>query len=496
MRGPQATGDIDAAARRGRQGTWCAVAAIVLLVFTALLGPSIASPDLVGSGPSRHFPVDPSDTGATLAMWLGLALAAAAVVLWWLALRQGWEPRIRRVLGWGCAAAVTLVVMPPLGSSDVLSYGAYGRMMVVGLDPYTHTVNDLIARGDPIGLSYQGAWQDVAAVYGPVALAVQGSASWLTGSSMRWFVIVMQLVSLAAFLATAWLLLRATTDDAGKRRVALLWVANPLVLYLVVNAAHIDVVAVMFGIAALTVVQRSPVAAGVLAALAVGTKVSFAVYALALVWALRRDRVALVKLVVAGLVMGCALFVPFLPQMIAPLRAASQYVARESVWHFVQDALSVPLGSSASVAVVSAAAWGLMAVLVWRLSVAVPHRHTSAPHRDEAIRLAALLGTAWLLSGTYVLPWYDVIAWAPLLLLPASGVDLLVLARTAAVSIGYAPGLQMQPPGWLGDLTAPPRSVLAPLMSTALVVLALARPDRLRRQPQAGAQPPASLPSR
>ena len=46
---------------------------------------------------------------------------------------------------------------------------------------------------------------------------------------------------------------------------------------------------------------------------------------------------------------------------------------------------------------------------------------------------------AGLLAWPYVLPWYDALAWAVLPLLPASGLDWLLLARTAALGLGYLP---------------------------------------------------------
>jgi hypothetical protein len=46
---------------------------------------------------------------------------------------------------------------------------------------------------------------------------------------------------------------------------------------------------------------------------------------------------------------------------------------------------------------------------------------------------------AWLFAWPYVLPWYDALGWAFLPLLPASRVDWMLLARTAALAFGYLP---------------------------------------------------------
>ena len=60
---------------------------------------------------------------------LGLAL-----MLW--ANSRGWSPDPRRVF-WTAAAVVTVLVnITPVGSSDVASYAAYGRIAALGHNPY------------------------------------------------------------------------------------------------------------------------------------------------------------------------------------------------------------------------------------------------------------------------------------------------------------------------------------------------------------------------
>jgi len=60
---------------------------------------------------------------------------------------------------------------------------------------------------------------------------------------------------------------------------------------------------------------------------------------------------------------------------------------------------------------------------------------------------------AWLVAWTYVLPWYDSLAWAllamlPWLPMPWAALDWLVLARTTVLAFGYLParGIAL-PPG-------------------------------------------------
>lgn len=476
--------------RLAHAGTALAASSVAAFVAVAVLGPSAASPRLPGAGPARSFDLHPADSLVAAGMWVALGCGAAAVLLWWLALRDGWQPSIHPIAAWGVVGAAAMAAVPPLGSSDLLSYGAYGRMVVLGLNPYTTETDGLAAIGDPVGLAYRGGWLEAPSVYGPVASGIQGAGSWVSGTSMKLFVLVMQLLALGAFLLTAWLLHRSAAEGRSRARVGLLWLANPLVMYLVVNSAHLDGVAIALGLAALLVLQRSPAAAGVLAAAATCTKISSGLYALALLWAARSQRRALLQVALFGLATSAALVVPFLPEILDPLRTASTYLAAESAWWGVHWPLEDWLGATAGARLLSLMGWLLMAVLVWRLALLVPKRTSGRPMTDEALWAAVVLAFAWLLSTTYALPWYDVSAWAPLLLLPASAVDLLLLGRTLALGLGYAPGVTTPPAGWLSPVAESLRRLVTPVATTLLVALVVVAPRRLRPSP-----PRAHLPA-
>jgi hypothetical protein len=102
----------------------------------------------------------------------------------------------------------------------------------------------------------------------------------------------------------------------------------------------------------------------------------------------------------------------------------------------------------------------------------------SASIMDERARLAGLAARgalaftlAWLTAGPYVLPWYDGLAWALLPLLPWSVIDWLVLARTAALAIGYLPARSVAMPAGLGWLVSLVRRGVTPALLLAIAVL-------------------------
>jgi hypothetical protein len=111
-----------------------------------------------------------------------------------------------------------------------------------------------------------------------------------------------------------------------------------------------------------------------------------------------------------------------------------------------------------------------------------------------AIRAAAALGLAWLLTATYSLPWYDVIAWAPFALLAASRWDWLLIARTGVLAAAYVPGRVVPLPAVLNQITKQLRGAVAPVLGVALIGI-IVRWSGLpwhRRQAPTEPQPPGT----
>ena len=220
----------------------------------AVAGPSVMEPALPGpAGPPWSLGLHPSPYLAVSLTAAGLAAGTLGLVLVLRAARGGWSVPARAVLVAGLLAAAALTLVPPFGSSDHLSYAAYGRMLVTGHNPYTTTPAQLAALGDPVARAVQD-WSGSPSVYGPLATAIQGLASLAGGTSVRHIVFVLGLANLAAFAVTALLLHRMTRHDPVQQlRAALLWACNPLLLQVLVAGAHVDGQAVVFGVAAVAV---------------------------------------------------------------------------------------------------------------------------------------------------------------------------------------------------------------------------------------------------
>jgi alpha-1,6-mannosyltransferase len=475
----------------GRIGVALSLLSVTTMVGVAVVGPSEVNLHPIGPGPRRWLSLTFPYGASTAVLAVAVVLGATGLLLGWLSLRRGWAPDPRPLMAAGVASAVVLAVVPPLASSDIGIYAAYGRMVRLGLNPFTHNVLDLVARGDLVGRAYTGPWTEVSSVYGPVAMAWDWLAALIGGDSARWIVWLLQLTAAGLFVAIAVLLdRRARADGVSARvRVALLWTLNPLLMLQLVNGAHVDVLGIVLGVSALLLVRRTPVTSGALAGLAVAVKITFGLYAAALLWALRRERRALVRWAVTFGVTGLVLFVPVMPEVLHPLREGTRRVTGVSIWHLVELILRPPLGIPATDLVITAGSTLLLVLVAWRAAPALPGE--SAERSAAAVRTAALLSLAWLLTSTYALPWYDGFAWAPLVLLPASGLDLVALARLAVITLACLPGATV-PHGTLGTINETFRAVVATSVAWLLVILVLLAGRRLRLPPPTGT--PATSP--
>ncbi len=241
----------------GRAGLIAIGVSVACTFAVAAAGPSVMESALPGPAgpPPWSLGLHPSAYLAVALTAAGLAAGTLGLVLVLRAARRGWLVPARVLLVAGLLAAAALTLVPPIGSSDHLSYAAYGRMLVTGHNPYTTTPAQLAALGDPIARAVQD-WSGTPSVYGPLATAVEALASLIGGTSVRLTVFMLGLANLAAFAVTGLLLHRMTRDDPARQlRAALLWTCNPLLLQILVAGAHIDSQAVVFGVAALAVVS-------------------------------------------------------------------------------------------------------------------------------------------------------------------------------------------------------------------------------------------------
>jgi hypothetical protein len=520
----------------GRAGLIAIGASIALTFAVAAAGPSVMEPALPGRPGQPPWALD-----AHLSPYLAVALTAAGLatgtlglVLVWRAMRGGWSVPARAVLMAGLLAVAALTLVPPFGSSDQLSYAAYGRMLVTGHNPYTTTPAQLAALGDPVARAVQD-WFTTSSVYGPLATAVEGLASAIGGTSVRLTVFMLGLANLAAFAVTAVLLHRMTRSDPARQlRAALLWACNPLMLQLVVAGAHVDIQAVVFAVAAVAVMfapwakggapprVSTCTTAGVLIGLGFAVKVSdvlvglgLAVALVLLLWPAWRRLLPLLAAFGAGFAVtaGAAVAIGGTP-MLRQLSRESDMVSIGSPWRVIRTVIHLVVGGTAATDIVKAGAAVLAVMLAVLLVRGLPgvlaRRGAGADdvagagasgggYAAAAAGVAFALVLAWLFAWPYVLPWYDALAWALLPLVPLGvtarvgvldGIFWLLLARTAALGFGYLPAREtgVTMPAGLSWLQPVIRHGLTPaVLAVATVWLAVLM---MRSRPSGSPTPP------
>jgi hypothetical protein len=398
---------------------------------------------------------------------LAFAVVAGVTVLW-LGLSGRWKPNPRRLVAAGILATTTLAVLPPIGSADSLSYAAYGRMVVTHHNPWNTTPQQL-ADHDPVEAAVEIPWRDTPSVYGPVATAEQAAASEVAGTDVAVTVLLLDLTGGAVFIAAGLLLQRLARDEAGRRRAALVWLANPLLWLELVAGGHVDVVSAVAVLAAVALAARSRVVAGAAAGLATAVKAPAGLAWVALMWAARRSRSALASLAVGFAVVAGAAYAVGGTSIVRQLSRASHLVSLGTPWRPVADLLDPALGDGTARHLIGVLAIGLtLAVIValYRLSDEVRIGLPAA--------LALAFSFAYVLSAPYALPWYDAAPWVLLPLLAASRIDGLLTAHTAVLSLAYIPGrAAYQLHGAMHTVAFGMRDVASPiLLTTLLVVLA------------------------
>jgi hypothetical protein len=425
----------------------------------------VAVPVRTGGG----FPPYAGHAHPSAALVTGLLIAAVVtgatgVALCWLALRRGWRPPVRRLVIVGSFVAIALTFLPHIGSADPESYAAYGREAAIGVDPYhADPTATLTARHDPYAGIVEAPWQHTSSVYGPLATWEQDAATRVAGDDPRTAVWLLNLVGAIAFALTSLLLLTVVRGQA-RDRVAVLWAANPLLLWQLVAGAHVDTLEIALAVAAVVAVRRSALLAGVLMGAAIIVKLPAGLVAAGLAWTLRRAPRRLAVFVTAGVAVVAAAYLTAGSHALDQARAASKYTSRATPWRPLATLLDHAWGRSTSREFIGAVALVIAAGVVVVLARGV---------RGEVLVVPpALLVLAYVLVTPYALPWYDGLAWALVVLVAASRLDLVLLAHTAALSLAYIPGRAVPLPSAVGSLTSALRDVVAPIVLGVLVAIA------------------------
>ena len=506
--------------RNHRFALFGVVGATALTLLVGFLGPSAVTLTLGPRDsylPPWYLPagvVKPNEWFVSLLIWAAILLGALGLWVGLRALADGWKPKFKKLFALGAVLSLLTVCVPPMTSADVLMYAAYGRLQAIGRDPYDITAAEVF-RGqfDPVLRWTERPWQDTPSVYGPITSWTQLTANKLGGENMHDIVFWLQLFSVVPFiLACAGVLLLARGDTRRQGRVALLTIANPLLIWAVVAGAHNESLAVMFAVGGMLFMRKNPFVAGLGIGLAGCAKVSIGLWGLAMLWAYRREpKKALLLCLGTAVPMGLA-YVLWQPTAFLQALRNGGYVSVGSWANPLYRLLDVFLTGFQAKVIVGVISYIGLIVIAWMLFRVVPW--TPAPGLDRnadlrqdpltiALRTALVLSVAWLITSMYTLSWYDLLAWMPLSVLAASKLDKIMLIRGAALSLAYVPGRAIDV-GPVLDFTATRmRDTVSPIIQMTMllaVILWWRQPDRpelfpfKKQKPSAESSPTVSGP--
>jgi len=423
-------------------------ASLVTIVVVSLgrqswMGPPLPMPRI--GPPFELASLHLSLNSVAVALWLSALAGGLGVTAGLIAVRKGARPPVRLLLITAATVVAVLTLLPPVGSTDALDYMAFGRIMVLGHSPYIMVPWDLIHMHDAVGKSIPWEWGRNTTLYGPAATIEEFVAAKLGGTSAARIVFWLKLANAAAFglvSYTADRLLRS--DPALRLRAHLLWTVNPLLIWQLIAAAHLDVLAAAAGMLGLIVAGGWPtapaaghpplgrvLAGGALIGLAADIKIDFILFGLGLLWALRRTPASCAVAVCGMLAVLLPSYAWFGLPAISSVQNRDDRTTADNFYQLFSHArygfLMQHVGLIATILVI-----GLAIVTLSRL----PGQSTAQP----AIFAALALSVAWLFVWQYQLPSYESMVICLLILMPVGWLDWLVIARLTAATIALMPG--------------------------------------------------------
>jgi hypothetical protein len=394
----------------------------------------------------------------TAALWVALLLGAAGVAAGLAAVRGGWRPPARWLVTGALVAVIALAVVPAIGSTDMLDYAAYGRIAALHHSPYLMTPEQLRLAHDPVGQLAPYLWQNVPSVYGPLATATEWAASELGGRSAALTIFWLKVWNGLAFVVVVFTLDWLTrARPAMRARAHLLWSVNPLMLWAVMAGGHVDGLAAGFAVLALAVLGRTAVLArdpdrislvralgfGVLLGAATAVKAPFVLFGAGLAWVARWSPRTLAAAGAGGAVVLAAGYLAAGRGAVADTVQRGYGVAGDNLWQVLYRLVGFgpPFRHITLIAALAFVALGVL--LIRRPPPGAPEMPVIWPV------LAVIL--AWTFTSSLQRPWFDVMIYVPLVFLPPSRLDWVVLGRSVAGGVAYIPGVIVSHlhPAWL-----------------------------------------------
>lgn len=442
---------IDAVRRRPTAAASAGVAALASIVLP------IAFIGLCSSGFEQAEPPEPGPVAFLIG---ALTLAGMAfLIVFGLVRRGAFERRLFLIaISAGAAARVVLLFSTPVLEDDWRRYLWDGAVVAAGLDPYAHPPAAALDRADAVFPEFEHAQKFspeierlralgagdpsypekvnhpyLTTVYPPVAQGVFFVSNRIAPFNLT----AWRVVLIIADAATMLLLLHTLAAYGRARALALLYWLNPVVIFEIYNAAHVDALIGPFLLAALLFSKRCQAGrAGLALALAAGVKLWPLI--LAPIFARRFEPPAKALFFTATFA-GCALAI-LTPQLLHVGRGADGLTAYAEDWE--NNAF---LFAQLSKLLEMASADGAARLVVAVIMIAAVAGLAAQPDRSGADlpRRALIAATILFFLSPTGYPWYAISLFALWPFAPAAGFAALTMTlplyhfRFISPDIGY-----------------------------------------------------------
>jgi len=383
-------------------------------------------------------------TLATALLYTGnvLACLGLAGMLW--AHSQGWRPDPRRLLLASSVIVALMVCLTPVGSSDVASYAAYGRIASLGGNPYLTSPQHFLGPHSAYTMVVGAVWKNQGSVYGPVATVLQSLGAWIGGPNAAATIWVLMILNGMVFIGVGYLLLRTSDDPV---RATLFWVANPVILQQLVSGGQLDTYVAAGAICAIQVARRysglwGDFLVGVVIGISCGIKISAALVGLGLAvpLLLRRDWLRVARMTLVALAVFAVQYSFYGLNALKATFVGLKWVTMPSPWRLFQLAGQGLGVSQNTMTTVIGVLWPIaLLLLAW-----VIYRRISSDQPREIVAPFALT-FAWVLVAPWVFAWYTAIAWATLTLVPRNRMTRWLTIVTVFLAIWLSNGGQSAP---------------------------------------------------
>jgi hypothetical protein len=394
---------------------------------------------------SQFLPSLSHSNGVAMAMlYTGdvLACLGLAGMLW--AHSQGWRPDPRRLLLASAAIVAVMVSLTPVGSSDIASYAAYGRITSLGGNPYATSPVKFLGHHSAYTQVIGVVWTDQRSVYGPIATALQSFAAWIGGPNVATTIWVLMILNGAVFIGVGYLLLRTSDDPV---RATLFWVANPVIIQQLVGGGQIDTFVAAGAICSIQVARRvsgawGDVVVGVLIGAACGIKINAVLIGIGLAWPLLRRHEWLRVTRMTAVAIAVFMF-EYSFYGLAALRSTLdglKWVIMPSPWRLFQMlAEALGMGKPTTMTIINFSWPVAMFLVAWFI-----YRRISSDQPREIVAPFALT-FAWVIVAPWVFAWYTAMAWATLTLVPRNRMTRWLTIVTVFLALWLSNGGQTAP---------------------------------------------------